>query len=977
MYPNLLGPLLTLVGICALGLGVLLARQAVSRRLAVRQVARRKTEAALVITGSVLGTAIIIGALVVGDTLNHSVRQDAYRTLGPVDERVLATDPAVAEAAAVRLAHLAGDPDIDGVLTARVDQAAAIAVTDSGKAAEPRVLAWDVDFAEASEFGRDGGDPGLSGPSPAPGTVVLNQPLADSLGVTAGDQVTFFLYGAAQPLRVDRVLPERGLAGTGLGATTNNNAFLPEGLLNITAEATSREPRIVTFVSNRGDVEGGNALTAHVTGLIQKELGTAADAVTVETPKRDILKEAQQVGDSLGALFLMIGSFSIIAGALLLVNIFVMLAEERKSQLGMLRAIGMKRSRLVGSLTLEGSAYAVAAIVPGVLLGLGVGYGVALAAAQIFEGWTEDGAGLDISFAFTPTSLVNGVAMGLVIAVATIFLTSVRISRFNVISAIRDLPPSTSQRTRRGLLVGGTALAVLLGVLSVPAVASSAPVPTLLLPALALLCAVPLMRRRLSSRAATTVAAGGVLVWSLIAPVVRPAIFDTPSMAIYVVSGTLVAFAGVTLVSQNQQLLLRPARRLLERPSQTGLAVRLAVAYPLAKRFRTGATLVMYTLITLVLVLLAEISGMINKSVDTNVVNATAGFSLRLDLNPVSADRALTALANGSFRHQIEGITPLVSAMAKTSDPGGRTTAPLRANIVGVPDGALSAMTFDRHLEPLDSDAAVWDLLAADTDYVVLDQMFGAEGGPNGRFYEPGDTMTVTDPYTGGTTTKKIAGVLNSGLSFYAMSGEAANAWPVITSERAVREQFGAAAQVSAALVRTPVGTSPERLAPQLQGEYLADSLVATAIAANIRRMFKANTAFFQLMQGFLALGLLVGVTGLGVVMVRAVRERRRTIGVLRALGFRSRTVARSFLFESGLVAVEGIVLGAVLGVLTTWLMYQKSAAFDGVRAGFPIVWGTIGLLAAATFVASLLATIGPARRAAQVKPALAVRVAE
>jgi putative ABC transport system permease protein len=152
---------------------------------------------------------------------------------------------------------------------------------------------------------------------------------------------------------------------------------------------------------------------------------------------------------------------------------------------------------------------------------------------------------------------------------------------------------------------------------------------------------------------------------------------------------------------------------------------------------------------------------------------------------------------------------------------------------------------------------------------------------------------------------------------------------------------------------------------------------VATAIAANIRRMFKANTAFFQLMQGFLALGLLVGVTGLGVVMVRAVRERRRTIGVLRALGFRSRTVARSFLFESGLVAVEGIVLGAVLGVLTTWLMYQKSAAFDGVRAGFPIVWGTIGLLAAATFVASLLATIGPARRAAQVKPALAVRVAE
>jgi putative ABC transport system permease protein len=132
---------------------------------------------------------------------------------------------------------------------------------------------------------------------------------------------------------------------------------------------------------------------------------------------------------------------------------------------------------------------------------------------------------------------------------------------------------------------------------------------------------------------------------------------------------------------------------------------------------------------------------------------------------------------------------------------------------------------------------------------------------------------------------------------------------------------------------------------------------VATPVAANIRKMFSANTAFFRLMQGFLALGLLVGITGLGVVMVRAVRERRRTIGVLRALGFRASTVRRSFLMESGIIALEGIVLGVLLGVLTTWLMYQKSAAFDGVRNGFPIVWGTIGLLAAATFVASLLAT--------------------
>src|SRR3982751_3868574 len=129
MYPNLLGPLVIVVAVIVVALAVLLIRQPVSRRLAGRQVARRKTEATLVITGSVLGTAIIIGALVVGDTLNHSVRQDAYRTLGPIDERVVATDTASGTLAADRLRTLTSNPDVDGILTATVDQAAAVATT--------------------------------------------------------------------------------------------------------------------------------------------------------------------------------------------------------------------------------------------------------------------------------------------------------------------------------------------------------------------------------------------------------------------------------------------------------------------------------------------------------------------------------------------------------------------------------------------------------------------------------------------------------------------------------------------------------------------------------------------------------------------------------------------------------------------------------------------------------------------------------
>ncbi|MFE1349546.1 ABC transporter permease, partial [Streptomyces sp. NPDC058757] len=423
---------------------------------------------------------------------------------------------------------------------------------------------------------------------------------------------------------------------------------------------------------------------------------------------------------------------------------------------------------------------------------------------------------------------------------------------------------------------------------------------------------------------------------------------------------------------------LRPVRRFLEHPSESGLAARLAIAYPLAKRFRTGATLVMYTLIVFVLVLLTEISGILRAGVDGVVDDATAGYSLRLDYNPQAAgDDLVDELRTGPSAYGISAATPLLNASGRATDPGRRDPRPLDVAAVGVPDGAITGITFRERLPGLATDPAVWRALADDPRYVVLDGFFGGTGGPAGDYYDPGDTLVVTDPRTGRSEQKVIAGVLGNGMVFYPGTGASSTTYPVVMSERATLELFGSQAQNASALVRTSPGVSPDTLGTRLQGERLSSSMVATPIESNIRHQFDSSTAFFRLMQGFLALGLGVGITGLGVVMVRAVRERRRTIGILRALGFRARTVQRSFLWESAFVASEGIVLGCLLGVLTTWLMYRNSAAFEGLEGGFPVEWASIGALSAATFIASLLATLGPAHRAASIRPARAVRVTD
>ena len=977
MYPELLVPLAACTALLIGALVVAATREPVARRLALRQLVRRHGEVLLAVLGATLGTAIIAAALIVGDTLAFSVRQIAYQTLGPIDERITTSSPETGAAVARRLAPLAHDRDVDGVLDAQVTYAAASTGHGSAARAEPRVLAWQLDLHAADRFGRAGGPSGLGGSTPRPGEVVINRPLADSLHLHTGQTATFYVFQNAYPLRIVRIVAERGVAGAGLGASVNRNAFLPPGLLDQAAASAGKQPQSVTFVSNQGGVQRGAALTAPVLGKIKQALGPLSHTTLVDTPKRDVLGAARKTGDTLGALFLMIGSYSIIAGALLLVNIFVMLADDRKSQLGMLRAIGMRRSRLVTSFTLEGASYAVAAVIPGVVVGIGVGWAVAQVAAQIFRSFSATGQGLAITFAMTPTSLVNAALLGLLIGLVTVLATSIRISRFNIIAAIRDLPASVGARSRRLTVRVTAVLCVVVMVIMVPAIAASQAESTYLLPAVAGLLAIPALSKTIGNKRAVTLVSATVLVWALVAPLVRPHLFDSVSMSAFVIEGTVLAFAGVTLLSQNEQVVLRPVRTLFGRPTQTGLAVRLAIAYPLAKRFRTGATMMMYTLITLVLVLLVEISGIIDANVDRSVANATAGYGMRLDLSPAFGNQTLRALVSGDLATDIGGVAPLTSAAAFASDPGHRTTQPLHAVAVGANPADLAAMTFTSRLSTTPTDQSVWRLLARDPRYVVVDAFFGSSGGPNGKYFEPGDTFVLTDPRSGHTRTRIIAAILSSATAFYPVSGQTAGTFPVVASTQSVRDAFGSSATTSAALLRLRPGVDADALATRIQGHYLAASVVATPIAGSVRRLFSANIAFFRLMQGFLALGLLVGITGLGVVMIRAVRERRRTIGVLRALGFHERTIRRAFLVESGLIAAQGILLGAVLGVLTTWLMYQKSATFSGMHGAFPVEWVVIGALALATLLASLLATVPPARRAARIQPALAVRLAD
>jgi putative ABC transport system permease protein len=213
---------------------------------------------------------------------------------------------------------------------------------------------------------------------------------------------------------------------------------------------------------------------------------------------------------------------------------------------------------------------------------------------------------------------------------------------------------------------------------------------------------------------------------------------------------------------------------------------------------------------------------------------------------------------------------------------------------------------------------------------------------------------------------RRVIGITGSGQSF---SG-------AFMSRRSVAEVFaGRVAANRFYVVADDSAPDLDSLAARLQGRFVDNGLEARSFRSIIEENQRLNLQFLQLMQGYLALGLLVGIAGLGVVMVRAVRERRHEIGVLRALGFLSPMVRRSFVLESGFTALEGIVVGSTLALVTAAQLIANGDFGEGLE--FVIPWTGVLVLCLISLVASLLATAWPARQASRIAPAVALRVAE
>jgi putative ABC transport system permease protein len=106
------------------------------------------------------------------------------------------------------------------------------------------------------------------------------------------------------------------------------------------------------------------------------------------------------------------------------------------------------------------------------------------------------------------------------------------------------------------------------------------------------------------------------------------------------------------------------------------------------------------------------------------------------------------------------------------------------------------------------------------------------------------------------------------------------------------------------------------------------------------------------------------------------VLQRRRELGLLRALGFTVPQVRRMVLAESAQLTFSAVVLGLVLGAFYGWAGAQSllGTASDGIVVpGMP--WLVIALVVVAGAVLTAVASWAPARAAVRVSPVEALAV--
>jgi len=1060
-------------------------------KLGVRNIPRRRAQTTLIVLGLMLSTVIISAAFTTGDTVDRSVTSQVYYMLGSLDEQVVVgvrddedvfgddTEGTVREgsfpASAVQplIQALTNDPRVDAVVAVYGD--VAVAVNQKERLSAPLFNVTGLDPQGAADLPDlrevDGSRVRVS--DLGANEIYVNESAAEELNVKAGDKISLFTQAANREFTVKAIVEDKRLTGAVGISTRREGGVLPLSVAQQFFGATGRLTMLA--ISNEGDARSGVKHSEAVTELVRSTLqATGPDAgLTVQAVKQVSVDLAEQFGNVFTGFFLALGLFSIGAGVLLIFMIFVMLAAERKSEMGMVRAVGTKRLDLVQTFLSEGMAYNVLAAMVGTAVGVLVAVGMSKVMAALFADFN-----LDISPHVTVRSLIISYSLGVVLTFFTVTFSSWRISLINIVRAIRDIPEPNMPRPRWGsqgllktayglifrprnhqdwvlfaafmtaviylqfagaLLIGATGLdwltiPIMIGsavcglaafyllfnlgfvffvggvavlITFVAADSESAFVLLLGLSIAPLGLAMILRSFGLHERLTyTLLGVYMIYIWEfdpwdftiagvdIGAGIIERIFGETVGdIEMFFLSGVMVTLSSTFLVVYNADIVLVPITRMGRFLGALLPSVKMAVAYPLDSKMRTGMTMAMFCLVVFALIVMSSMNHNFNRLFLSD--RALGGFDITVDENPSSPIGDLEARLRQAGSPVLADIEAVGTVQLKQDRNAGlcQVKPDEPCNPRGDQDGSgfdftqYAVRAVDRDfIEANDvalqaratgygSDREVWRALISDPSLAVIDANALAGGGGFGpspfisgidgrdTVFEP-VTITMLDPTTRQSKRVKLIGIIESGSS--------STYFGLHVTASAFAEVFGEA-DATRYFVKTASGTNNLEAAREIEGALLTTGAQAESLRKRLDDQGEVSRGFFYLIQGFMGLGLFVGVAAVGVIAFRTVVERRQQIGMLRAIGYTRGMIGLTFLIESAFIAFMGVLSGVVFALILARQLVTEQFANQGVTT-FSVPWDQVLLISGLAFGFALLMTLIPSRQAASIPIAQALR---
>ncbi|MFE7419597.1 ABC transporter permease [Rhodococcus sp. NPDC057529] len=373
---------------------------------------------------------------------------------------------------------------------------------------------------------------------------------------------------------------------------------------------------------------------------------------------------------------------------------------------------------------------------------------------------------------------------------------------------------------------------------------------------------------------------------------------------------------------------------------------------------------------------LAKPFGPVGRLARTNAVRnprrtAATAFALTLGLMLVSVIGVFGASAKASVNQLVDSG---VSADYVLTGP----------NQIGVPSGAARAV---RNLDDVQSAAALHPVSVTVDDEReqgasldgpldgVLDYTL-VEGGADltGNHLVVSQTTAAQKGWTLGTTvpmTSADGNVVDAEVTGVFEDNQLVGDW--LVSDDVYRQVMPAATIPDLAVL---IDAKPGADLTQLRADLESATKQFVVVQVQDREQFKGTQGqqidtLLAILYGLLALAVVIAILGIINTLALSVVERRREIGMLRAVGMQRSQMRRTIYLESMLIAVFGAAVGVLLGIAFGWgfVSTLKDQGLDQVT----VPWGQVVAMLLGSGVVGVLAALWPASRAARTRPLEAI----